>query len=423
MIKRSLHRVWRGLPYRTRRSALFGLAQLLAPQPGKSVPGHAPAINVVGPFSTLSGLGEATRNCTDAIIEGSVLDGLGSSPLRDVEPLRIRTFDVSRRLNQDSTLPTPPIDRIVPIEAGRPRHSLTIVHANGPLMPLALLRLGEEIRDHRLIGRWAWELPVLPPDWRIGLRYVHEIWALSTFTARAIGTLAECPVRVMPIPIKTPDIERLPPAPWRKPTAAFAVFTTFNMASSFARKNPLAAIRTFQLAFEKRADVRLVVKTSNLPVDPKSAEDFLAAIGNDERIVHIDRPLDREQMHALIRECDVTISLHRSEGFGMPLAESMLLGRAAVATGWSGNLDFMNGENSLLVNYTLVPARDRQRTYDLPDTQWAEPDVEHAAIQLRRLFLDPDLKRQIEARALRDVAAHCAPETHWRRVLSAMEAV
>jgi glycosyltransferase involved in cell wall biosynthesis len=377
----------------------------------------------VGPFSTLSGLGEAARNCTDAIIEGSVLDSRSGSPLRDVEPLRIRTFDVSRRLNQDSTLPTPPIDRIVPIEIGRPRHSLTIVHANGPLMPWALIRLGEEIRDHRVIGRWAWELPVLPPDWRVGLRYVHEIWALSTFTARAIGTLATCPVRVMPIPIKMPDIGRLPPAPWRKPAATFAVFTTFNMASSFARKNPLAAVEAFRLAFERRSDVRLVIKTSNLSVDPKSAEDLLAAIGNDTRIVHIDHPLDREQMYALIRECDVTLSLHRSEGFGMPLAESMLLGRATVATGWSGNLDFMNDKNSLLVNYTLVPARDRQRTYDLPDAQWADPDVEHAAIQLRRLFLEPDLKGRIEAKALRDVAAHCAPEAHWRRVLKAMDAV
>lgn len=402
---------------------MFGLAQLLAPLPGKSVPGHAPTINVVGPFSTLSGLGEAARNCTDAIIEGSVLDSRSGSPLRDVEPLRIRTFDVSRRLNQDSTLPTPPIDRIVPIEIGRPRHSLTIVHANGPLMPWALIRLGEEIRDHRVIGRWAWELPVLPPDWRVGLRYVHEIWALSTFTARAIGTLATCPVRVMPIPIKMPDIGRLPPAPWRKPASTFAVFTTFNMASSFARKNPLAAVEAFRSAFERRSDVRLVIKTSNLSVDPKSAEDLLAAIGNDTRIVHIDHPLDREQMYALIRECDVTLSLHRSEGFGMPLAESMLLGRATVATGWSGNLDFMDDKNSLLVNYTLVPARDRQRTYDLPDAQWADPDVEHAAIQLRRLFLEPDLKGRIEAKALRDVAAHCAPEAHWQRVLKAMDAV
>ena len=422
MIREVIHRLWRWLPYGPRRKLLFGLAQLLAPRPSASIPGHSPTIKLIGPFSTLSGLGEAARNCAEAITVGSALYGNNVSPLRDIGTLRITSLDISRRLNQDSDFSAPSFDQTVPIGIDHPRFNLAIVHANGPLMPLALMGLGEQIRDHRVVGRWAWELPKLPEEWRIGLRYVDEIWALSSFTAQAIKNLATCPVRVMPIPIRMPERNRLGPSPWQKPAGCFAVFTAFNMASSFARKNPLAAIEAFQLAFERRPDVRLVIKTSNLASDPESADLFLRIVGGDERIVHIDQPLDRRAIYALIRECDVTLSLHRAEGFGMPLAESMLLGRAVVATGWSGNLDFMNSENSLLVRYKLVPADAPQRTYNFPETVWADPDVEHAAIQLRRIFLEPQTKSRLEARATHDVAIHCSPNAHWRRVLEAMRA-
>ena len=95
--------------------------------------------------------------------------------------------------------------------------------------------------------------------------------------------------------------------------------------------------------------------------------------------------MDQASLDALYGEADAVISLHRSEGFGLVIAEAMLRGVPVVATGWSGNTDFLSKATGMPIGYDLVPAVDPQDTYDFSETVWAEPRIEEAAQALRTL--------------------------------------
>ncbi len=92
------------------------------------------------------------------------------------------------------------------------------------------------------------------------------------------------------------------------------------------------------------------------------------------------------------------LSLHRAEGFGLVPAEAMLLGVPVVATGWSGNMDFMDADSAALVPYTLVPARDPRGVFEAEGAEWAEPDIAAAAARLARLADDPAERAALGAR-------------------------
>ncbi len=105
----------------------------------------------------------------------------------------------------------------------------------------------------------------------------------------------------------------------------------------------------------------------------------------------IENYLSRNQLHALIAECESYVSLHRSEGYGLTMAEAMALGKPVIATGYSGNLDFMSSENSLLVPYSMVKVGPGSFPYE-PESFWADPDLETAAGYMKNLFMDSDFK-------------------------------
>ena len=118
-------------------------------------------------------------------------------------------------------------------------------------------------------------------------------------------------------------------------------------------------------------------------------------------------------LHAV---CDAYVSLHRSEGFGLNIAEAMLLGKPVVATAWSGNADFMHTGNSCPVNYTLVRL-DRDFGPYRQGNRWADPDLDHAASYMRRLVDDDAFRRQIGACATATIAADYSYEAIGRRYL------
>jgi glycosyltransferase involved in cell wall biosynthesis len=255
------------------------------------------------------------------------------------------------------------------------------------------------VRGRRIIGYWAWELPTVSDPWRAGgLPFVHDIWALSHFTANAFRAWlpADAPqsVRAVPIPIAV-----VPPRPAALDRAAFGlsddalvVLVSFNLASSFERKNPLAAIAAFRQAFGDRRDRLLLLKLGN---PSHFADDFARvrqAIGGAPNIRIETRTFPAAESHALTACADIVLSLHRSEGFDLVPAEAMLLGRPVVATGWSGNMDFMDEHSAALVGYRLVPARDPRGVCEAPGAVWADPDVGDAARHLARLADDADAR-------------------------------
>jgi glycosyltransferase involved in cell wall biosynthesis len=295
-----------------------------------------------------------------------------------------------------------------------PRGAPLLLHVNAPFLPLALLRMSRSaLRGRRVIGYWAWELPVVPPDWRAGVRFVHEAWVLSRFTASAIEPLLPGRVRVVtpPVAVAPPEPSALDRAAFGLPEGAVVVLVSFSLASSLERKNPLQAIAAFRAAFGARADRVLVLKVGNPGDFPADFDRLRAAVADAPNIRLETRILPPRDSHALTRAADIVLSLHRSEGFGLIPAEAMLLGKPVIATGWSGNMDFMDNDTGALIGYRLVPARDPRGVFEAPGAVWAEPDQQEAVAELTRLADDAEARAALGGRARQAVIARLGPES------------
>lgn len=355
---------WRHLPRGLRRQGMAGVAAVLAARPDTVPPESCQGVVVAGDIHGNSGLAESAR------IMRAGLAALGA-------------------LRGELALGLPGFVEMAPSALPDDAALLAVVNAN--ILPPSLLRLPRgALRRRRVIGLWAWELPVTPPAWAQGAKFVHEVWAPSAFSAAAFAPLAPGRVRVVPYPLA---IAALPAegsrADFGLPEDVFLVTTIFNLASSMVRKNPLGAIAAFKAAFGASRDHLFVLKLANTAFFQEDLAVIRQAIGDAPNIRLVEETISEPRLRGLIRAADVVLSLHRAEGFGLIPATAMLLGRPVVATGWSGNLDFMTPEVSGLVSCRLVPARDPRGTYALRRAQWAEPDIEDAAAQLRALAADP----------------------------------
>jgi glycosyltransferase involved in cell wall biosynthesis len=102
----------------------------------------------------------------------------------------------------------------------------------------------------------------------------------------------------------------------------------------------------------------------------------------------IDSYLNRSTLNTLYNLCDCFVSLHRSEGFGLSMAEAMYLGKPCIATGYSGNLDFMTHANSYLVEYKPVVLERDYGPY-AAGSHWADPNIEQAAQLMQQVVNNP----------------------------------
>jgi glycosyltransferase involved in cell wall biosynthesis len=253
------------------------------------------------------------------------------------------------------------------------------------------MRLGRaEIRGRQVIGYWSWELPIVSPDWHAGVPFVHEIWVPSAFTAAALEPLLPGRVRIVrpPLTEAPPVPARLGRADFGLPDDAVIVTVAFNLASSFERKNPIAAVRAFRAAFGDRHDRLLLMKVGNpdhFPADFQQLKSAIAGLSNVRIETRVFPPADH---FALLATSDIVLSLHRSEGLGLVPAEAMLLRKPVVATGWSGNMDFMDQDSAALVPFRMIPPHDPRGVLQAEGALWADPEINAAAALLQRLAED-----------------------------------
>jgi glycosyltransferase involved in cell wall biosynthesis len=249
----------------------------------------------------------------------------------------------------------------------------------------------------RMIGYWFWELEHVPLHMRQAIGLVDEIWAGSRFVTDAFAAVSPVPVHHVPIPVGEPQAS----ARDRQSFGALAdlgerpVFlTVFDHLSVTERKNPLGVIEAFRRAFAPDEGPVLVIKTMNGHQRRPNHQQVLAAADARDDIRVWDETLNRADQMALVACADCMLSLHRSEGLGLHLAEAMWLGTPTIATAYSGNLDFMDDDNSLLIDYELVNVEHGEGVY--PSTaKWAEPDLDEAAAAMRRIAGDPGLARRL----------------------------
>ncbi|MGH8081466.1 MAG: glycosyltransferase family 4 protein [Lysobacter sp.] len=289
------------------------------------------------------------------------------------------------------------------------RASVVFVNPDHFESALERAQVGER-EDSYLIGLWFWELAKVPSQWQPAIDRVDEIMVATDFVAEAFRAVTDKPVTKVGFPLFEVECSALEREDFGLPAKAFCFLCTFDFNSSIQRKNPLAVIKAFRAAFgEQRGDVFLMVKSSNGHRNPAVLRQLLDEIDGDPRIVLRDEIIDTHHLHALQRCCDAYVSLHRAEGLGLGMAESMKLGKPVIATGWSGNMEFMNDENSLLVDSHLIDvgAGDYPSAEGL---QWAEPDIEHAAAQMRRVADDREFAKRLGLRASADIARTLSPQ-------------
>jgi glycosyltransferase involved in cell wall biosynthesis len=237
------------------------------------------------------------------------------------------------------------------------------------------------------VGYWAWELERFPKEWSGAIDLVDELWAPSTFIADAMRMATAKPVNVMPLRVDPGEAEDPGLEVYGVMPEDFVFLFFFDFSSFKQRKNPEGVLDAFRRAFPDPArdrDVRLVIKTIGEARNPEAARRLRAQVADDPRVVIITGTLPKARLNGLVAQCSAFVSLHRSEGFGRGLAEAMFYGKPTIATGYSGNLDFMSAETSYLVDYDLVPVRQGEYVYP-SGARWAAPRVDHAAALMREV--------------------------------------
>lgn len=336
-----------------------------------------PGVEVVGYFTAELGQGEAARQFAAGFEAAGI-------------PVSTNTYT---RLS--SRLEVPWSDRA---PAPGTRHDTLLLCASPEALPDLVRDLGHRaLRDRYRIGLWFWELTDFPASLHPSFALLDEVWVASEFNAATLRGVTDKPVVVMPLPTHAPaySASRIPEVP---DDGTFTFLFVFDYLSILERKNPMATIAAFTKAFPEPGRARLVIKSINGDRKQNDRERLRYLVSGRPDIVLVERYLAREELDGLMHSADCYVSLHRSEGFGLTLSESMAIGKPVIATAYSGNMEFTRPDNSYLVPSVLVPVPPGNAPY-LPPAEWADPDVDVAAAVMRQVVEDPDDARERGRRA------------------------
>jgi glycosyltransferase involved in cell wall biosynthesis len=347
------------------------------PEPGPPVDGVA----VVGYLAGELGVGESARLMLSALDAGGVPHA---------------TVPVAHQLQSRQQ---------ARFAAQPPRHAYatTLLCVNSDQTPGLMRSLGGRYADTYRVGMWYWEVEDFPAGQHAAFADVDEVWTATDFVRDAIAPHSPVPVLTVPPPLPQRPAGTLPPAPLPgvaddRPVLLFA----FDFLSNVERKNPWALVAAFRRAFRPGEGPLLVIKSINGARDVPAAERLRLLVADRDDVLLLEDYLDADERDALMARCTAYVSLHRSEGLGLTLAEAMSWGKPVIATGYSGNLQFMHDENSVLVPWTpgAVPAGCAPYP---AGTRWADADVDAAAAAMRRVVEDPAWADALGARAAEDI--------------------
>jgi glycosyltransferase involved in cell wall biosynthesis len=258
----------------------------------------------------------------------------------------------------------------------------TLFHVNADMTDCVLRRLPIGVlAGRRRIGYWFWELDELPPALATAGRLLDEVWAPTRFCELAFRRALHVPVRWVPPAVPIPTA---PPADRRAlgiPTDSFLFYYAFDAASVPERKNPVGLLRAFERAVSRSPKpLHLLLKVNHPEVDP-ALDDVLRTAAHELPVTLLCERLPRAGVDALAAAADAFVSLHRSEGLGLHLIESMYLGKPVVATAYGGVTDFFDGATGWVVDHQVVTLAESHGPYP-PGARWAAPDVDSAALRM-----------------------------------------
>ncbi len=273
---------------------------------------------------------------------------------------------------------------------------VNIFHLKPDQIDASIIRYGKSlIAGHFNIGYWAWELSIYPNAWKRPLNYCNEVWCPSRFIKSTLNEYSSQTIFYMPPAFDIEKPKEFDRSYFNFPKGKFLFLFIFDFKSYVSRKNPMGCIQAFKSAFPKgNEDVGLVLKSMGGGQYSEEFTNLKMATQSDQRITIIDAIFTKDEIVGLMNICDAFVSLHRSEGVGHCIAESMLLGKPVIATNYSGNTDFTRSNNSCLVDYKLIKVKKGE--YPYPKGQvWADPNVDQAASYMRRLVEDDTYRNSI----------------------------
>lgn len=305
-------------------------------------------------------------------------------------------------------------------------HNVNVVHVDPPASRDIDHHHGPGFRAGKYnIAYFAWELPEFPDAWVSSFDFYDEVWCPSDFTAAAIAMKSPVPVLTMPhaIAFERPAANAATlRARFGLPADDFLFLTLFDLNSYAARKNPRAVLAAFRASGLAGCGAALVLKVQNAAANPADFAALQASVGDLPGTVLLAETFPRADIYALEAACDCLVSLHRSEGFGLAVAESMFLGKPVIATDWSATAEFVTRDNGCPVRAPLVTLEKNHGPYAKGST-WADPDPAHAAKWMQTLFADRALATRLGAAARATIETRFAPAIVGARYRRRLEAI
>lgn len=335
-------------------------------------------INLIGLVRAEMGLGQSCRLLANELKAGDI-------------PYSLYDFQLGSKLLQaeDHSMD----DRISEMLP----YNINLIHINPDEMMLMYTRMAAERWNRRYnIAFWLWELEEIPEHWKKFFPMLDEIWTPSEFISNNLRKVTDLPVYTMPYCVEAPVDAALNREYFGLPEDKFLFLVMYDSNSTIERKNPTGAIRAFRKAFKNTPDVGIVIKINN--AKQRDMEHLRHMLKGCQNVYYITNTLTKIEVNSLIRQADVFVSLHRAEGFGLVMAEAMIVGTPVIATNWSSNTEFMNSDVACMVNCDFVSLEKDSPPYK-KGSVWAEPDVDMAARYMRKLYLEPEYHEHLRKKA------------------------
>jgi glycosyltransferase involved in cell wall biosynthesis len=360
-------------------------------------------MNIVGFLCADLGIGESARCMVRAADAAAIPSSLVALKLHCKNPQGDKRY--AARLQDDNP------------------HPVNVIHIDPPVARDIDHHHGRAFREGRYnIAYWAWELPDFPDAWVEACRYFDEIWCPSDFVREAVALKSPLPVLTMPHAIAFEEPRGVSRSRFGLSDDEFVFLFAYDLNSYSERKNPKAVLEAFRRSGLAGKGASLAIKIHNMEGNVEDYDKLREAVADLPGTRLIAETLSREDFYRLEAASDCFVSLHRSEGFGLALAECMKLSKPVISTNWSATAEYLNENNGCPVNFEL---RTLERNYG-PYTRgshWAEPDTEHAAWWMRRLFEDRGLAAKLGAAAKATMEERFSPSvigTRYRRRLEAL---